>query len=178
MAQGRNTAHAKSAYSSKNIHFLANLGVPRLAGLGAFSYSSRNTPIWPGRPQMTVNRGQWDHIGHKLNKKRHQDLPNGAYSSKNTPIWRGHYFGALPPNWSTMVTNWTKKDTKICKVVHILRRILQFDVDIISSRCPQNGLITPNWSTMVTTQQGQPTPWGCLFLWRPPYTLFNKIIKT
>ena len=57
MAQGRNTGHAKSAYSSKNIHFLANLGVMGFAVLGVFPYSSRNTPIWPGRPQRTANRG-------------------------------------------------------------------------------------------------------------------------
>ena len=47
MAQGRNSSHAKSAYSSKNIHFSANLGVPRFAVLGVLSYSSRKTPIWP-----------------------------------------------------------------------------------------------------------------------------------
>ena len=74
--------------------------------------------------------------------KRHQDLQNGAYSSKNTPIWRGHYFGPVAPNWPTIghaLHARKTKDTKICKIMHILRRILQFGVDIISARWPQIG---------------------------------------
>ena len=46
MAQGRNSGHAKSAYSSRNIHFSANLGVMGFALLGVLSYSSRKTPIY------------------------------------------------------------------------------------------------------------------------------------
>ena len=53
----------------------------------------------------------------------------------------------------------TKKDTKICKMVHILRRILQFSVDIISARCPQIG---QQWSHIEQKKTPRFAKW-CIF---------------
>ena len=106
----------------KEYPLFGKLWCPSFGRFGRFSiffekYAHLVRPPPNGRESgsMRPHSSQIEH------KKRHQGWQNHAYSSKNMPVWRGHYFGALLPNWNWLTnTKWVKNGHNAAGATHPL----------------------------------------------------------